>query len=256
MHDAEWRADLERYFADPSAPQTALQPGARGEQCRNVRLALMRLGFDEKSRYAPAADTFDDAVSLDLKRFQAAKSHTSIDGLCGPGTRKLLVSGLVDELKTPDAVKSLFKRMRDPEHREEGEAFISYARDDRKHVEAYTPLIAEWGYRAWYDREISGGEKFSNTLMQRIAAAYLVLVFVTPRSMKSEWVRKEVEHADKSSVRILAIEVEPVTAHPLSALLSTYHLLGPAPADPRTSAAAPYRSGLKQAFRDAHRQRK
>lgn len=254
MDQAEYRADRARYFADAAAPQGTLHPGAVGAHCRNIRLALMRLGFDEGFRHEPLDDVFTHAVSSELKRLQAERGHTSVDGLCGPGTRVLLVNTLLDHLKEQDRGVDPFARMTDPECRAEGATFISYAREDRVHVERYAELISQWGYMAWYDAGISGGEKFSDTLMQRIREAYLVLVFETPRSMASAWVRREVEYAAKQRVRILPIEIEPVSEkNPLAKRLSQHHRIGPAPQSLPAADAANYRAALKQALRDAHR---
>lgn len=254
MDEADLRADRARYFADPTAAQSTLHPGAAGAHCRNIRLALMRLGFDESFRHEPLSDAFSHEVSSDLKRLQAARGHTSVDGLCGPGTRALLVNTLLDHVAHEDRGVDPFARMADPERRAEGAAFISYAREDRAYVERFAKLIGQWGYTTWYDAGISGGEKFSDTLMQRIRQAYLVLVFETPRSMASAWVRREVEFAAKQGVRILPIEIEPVSdKNPLAKLLSRHHRLGPTPQTLSAPDAGHYRTLLKQALRDAHR---
>lgn len=254
MDEAEYRADQSRYFADPAAPQDTLHPGAAGAHCRNIRLALMRLGFDENFRHEPLNDAFTHEVSGELKRLQAERGHTSVDGLCGPGTRALLVNSLLNHAADQDRGVDPFARMTDPERRAEGAAFISYAREDRAHVERYAEVIGQWAYTAWYDAGISGGEKFSDTLMQRIRQAYLVLIFETPRSIASTWVRREVEFAAKQRVRILPIEIEPVSPkQPLAKLLSHHHRIGPAPHALAAPEARNYRAALKQALREAHR---
>jgi len=256
VDEAELRADQARYFADPAAPHSTIHPGAAGAHCRNIRLALMRLGFDESFGSEPLDDSFTHDVSSALKRFQAARGHTSVDGLCGPGTRALLVNTLLDHVAEQDGRVDPFARMIDPERRAEGAAFISYAREDRAHVERFAELIRQWGYNPWYDVGINGGEKFSDTLMLRIEEAYLVIVFETPRSVTSEWVLREVEFAAAQSVRVLPIEVEPVSGEaPLSRLLSRYHRIGPAPETLSAPETRSYRMTLKQALRDAHRSR-
>ncbi|MBA3068351.1 MAG: TIR domain-containing protein [Hyphomonas sp.] len=255
MTDPEFLADRIRYFADPAAPQGTLNPGARGDHCRNIQLALMILGFDENARHEPLGDQFTPNISADLKRFQAARGHTSIDGLCGPGTRALLVNTLLERAEAKAAGFDPFARMQDPERRAEGSAFISYARAGRHEVARLCRLTQSWGYDAWYDADISGGERFSQTLMQRIEAAYLVLVFETAAAVTSEWVRRELECAEAAGKRILPIEIEPVgTDHALAGILMSHHRIGPAPADLEAPGSAAYRAALRQAFRDAHRQ--
>jgi hypothetical protein len=255
LDDAERRADLTRYFADPMQADRVLRPGCRGDHCQNIRLALGRLGFDESLRSQPFTDEFDDAVSNDLKRLQVHFSHTSVDGLCGPGTRALLVNALLDRVAERNR-NVPFARMVDPERRGDGSVFVSYARADRAHVERFADLIRQWGYAIWYDAGIAGGERFSATLMERIEKAYLVLAFETVTAMKSEWVRKEVEYAAKRGVRILPIEIESVgTKHPLTKVLHAHHRLGLVPPDMNTPDAKTYRAELKQALTEAHRER-
>jgi hypothetical protein len=253
IDEAELLADRLRYFADPQAPAAVLHPGAKGEHCRNIRLALMRLGCDEAFRFAPPSDSFDEAVSAGLRQLQSSRGHSSVDGLCGPGTRRLLVAALAEQARAEGGNVDPFARMSDPEHRASGSVFISYARVDRAWCEALAALVSAWGYAAWFDVSLSGGERFSQTLMARIDDAYLVLVVETPQAIASEWVTKEVEHAYASGVRILAVEAEPVpAAHSLSDILMNHHRLGAAPADLASPAAKPYREQLKQAVSAAH----
>jgi hypothetical protein len=254
MEEAERLADWERYFADPKAPTSPLRPGAKGDQCRNIRLALMRLGYDDSFQYEPLSDVFDDAVSAELKRLQGDRTHTSVDGLCGPRTRHLLVKALTDHVQSTGTDIDPFARMVDPERRGEGYVFVSYAREDRAYVEALASLIREWEYVAWFDAHISGAEKFSKTLMKRIEKAYLLLLVETPQAIESEWVRAEVEHADRLGVRILSFEAEPIPKrNRLCKILQSHHRLGPAPASLTVPSAKAYRDALKQAVRDAHK---
>ena len=253
VDDVEGLEDRERYFADPTSPALALLPGAQGHHCRNIRLALIRLGYRESFRYAPLTDVFDDAVSAELMQLQADRGHTSVDGLCGPGTRRLLVKALIDHVRSEGTGVDPFARMVDPERRGEGKAFVSHAHEDRTYVEALVSLIGQWGYVAWFDAHLSGAEKFSETLMLRIESAYLLIVFETPHAVRSKWVYREVEYAHRRSVPILSIENIPIAEpNALSKILDSYHRLGAAPKNLTAPSAKAYRAALKQAARHAH----
>jgi hypothetical protein len=90
--------------------------------------------------------------------------------------------------------------------------------------------------------------------MKRIERAYLLIVVETPHAVDSEWVRREVEHADRCGVRILSVEAAAVAKrHPLYKILQSHHRLGPAPASLTAPSAKAYRDVLKQAVREAHK---
>lgn len=258
MQESEMRAELERFFGDPSVPrQAALRPGVRSDACFNIRLALERLGYADDLATTPLTDEFTQELSASLKRAQTALDHTSTDGQCGPKTRALLVGALRDHMAEQAREFDPFARMIDPERRHEGQAFVSYAREDRAYVETLVRYLTALGYQVWYDADMAGGEKFSDTLMSRIAGSYLLLAVESPHAVKSDWVYREVQYADQCGVRILPIELGRADGMtPLSELLSAHHRIGPAPSDLAADGARAYREDLRKALKEAHGQRK
>lgn len=257
MDEDEIRTELERFFADPLAlPREPLRPGARGDACFNIRLALEHLGHAGDLADTPLTDEFTHVLSTALKRAQIALNHTSKDGQCGPKTRRLLVNALRDHVAEQSREFDPFARMLDPERRNEGQAFVSYAREDRHYVDALVQFLAALGYQVWYDADMPGGEKFGETILPRIASAYLVLAVESPRAAKSNWVYREVEHADRCGVRILPVELQSIdVADPLAVLLSAHNRIGKAAIDLAAAEALAYRGKLRKAIREAHGQR-
>ena len=76
-------SELEQYFVDPGSGDPVLRPGATGPTVRNLRLAMMLLGYLRPSHL------FDNELSDAGRQFQMANGHQARDGLVGPGTRAL-----------------------------------------------------------------------------------------------------------------------------------------------------------------------
>lgn len=257
MDEAERRQEFERYFADPQAPKDrTLRPGAHGAWVVNLGLALSRLDYDRGFHDDLFNDVFDEKLSAELKRLQQDLKHSSDDGQCGPRTRKLLVNALF-ELEGMGVDFSPFDRMTDPERRAEGEAFMSYAREDAAAVEAHATLLRAWGYSPWYDVEMPIGEKYANTLLARIKRSYALIAFESPHAIDSRWVKKEIEYADANDVPILTIELTAVgKAHPLAKILYAHNRFKhPAPSNIFAPEAKTYRGKLHEAIAAAHKNR-
>lgn len=76
-------------------------------------------------------------------------------------------------------------------------AFISYAQEDLAFVQAVlAPLLEDCGYASWWaDTGIQGGEDFQLRIVERLRAADLFVLVMSPDSQKSEWVRAELHTA-------------------------------------------------------------
>lgn len=209
---------LERYFRDPA--RDVLSPGCSGVACANVRQALARLGFGGGA--PDFSDRYDDGLARAVFEFQTGFGHTSRDGMCGPGTRALLA-----RVMSTKEHRNAFKRWPDPERRNEGShAFVSYCHDDTQRVLPFIDLMREWGYRVWFDDNLTAGSKWSDALEQQIRDAWLVIVFLSTASVQREWVLREVELADGSGCRVLPILLDTMPdAHALSTMLGQHQYL-------------------------------
>src|SRR5260370_19809631 len=93
---------FERYFKHPDPDHPVLAIGDRARACRNIRWAIRLLGCksptsNDDPRSEPGAGLFDEGLSNAVQEFQRKFRHRVDDGLVGPGTRRLLVTVLVEK---------------------------------------------------------------------------------------------------------------------------------------------------------------
>lgn len=238
---------LERYFRDPT--QDVLSPGSSGVACTNIRQALARLGL--LGGGAPDfSDVYDDGLAQAVFAFQTRFGHTSRDGACGPGTRALLA-----HVMSAAEHRQAFRRWPDPERRNEGShAFVSYAHDDKSEVLPFVRLMQAWGYRVWFDDNLTAGSKWSDALEQQIRDAWLVIVFLSATSAQREWVQREIRLAHASGRRILPMPLDSAPVPPpLAAILEQHQYLSLQPISAGAMDEAT-QERLAVALREAHHQ--
>ncbi|NJL95444.1 MAG: TIR domain-containing protein [Anaerolineae bacterium] len=83
--------------------------------------------------------------------------------------------------------------------------FVSYARTDTGIANALLHILRDGlpTTLVFVDREIPGGDSFSQTLADEIDTCDFFLIIMTPQSRNSKWVRREVERALNRSKIIL-----------------------------------------------------
>lgn len=69
--------------------------------------------------------------------------------------------------------------------------FLSYSRDDRVRVERLAVALMQAGYSVWWDRNLTGGERFQSEIQTELSAARAVIVIWTRASVNSHWVADE-----------------------------------------------------------------
>lgn len=82
------------------------------------------------------------------------------------------------------------------------ELFISYSRKDRAIVYPLVERLQRY-FRVWIDQLMHAGEFFPDTLAQRIAESAGVLVFLSPDSVASDWVKQEISTAQAHRRKII-----------------------------------------------------
>jgi hypothetical protein len=210
--------DLERYFRDPKVGDGVLGPGSSGVACKNIRLALRFLDLHDGISFL---ETYDDKLASAVLSFQEAEKHSSRDGQFGPGTRRLLTRVLLERIG-----EGPFKRMSDPERRDRGQVFVSYARVDSSPVSGVVELMRGWGFTIWYDDSISGSEHFNASIQKAIEDCYLLVVCLSEASVQSDWVIKEVMFANQSKKEILPVRMGALPrAHSLKLVLVNHQML-------------------------------
>ncbi len=89
--------------------------------------------------------------------------------------------------------------------------FISYSSKDREHAEQLTELLASAGLSVWIDRsDIEVSTSWSKEIVQAINECKAFVVLLSPNSLVSNNVIKEVSLASEKRKKILPLDLEPV----------------------------------------------
>jgi TolB-like protein/Flp pilus assembly protein TadD len=101
--------------------------------------------------------------------------------------------------------------------------FISYSSKDREQAEQLTELLASAGLSVWIDKQgIGAATSWSGEISKAIEDCTALVLLLSPTSIESDNVRKEVSLAAERKKKILPLDLEPVTLpHDLA-----YHLAG------------------------------
>ncbi|MGD8948386.1 MAG: pentapeptide repeat-containing protein, partial [Desulfobacterales bacterium] len=83
--------------------------------------------------------------------------------------------------------------------------FISYAREDRKKIEALAKGFESKGWSVWWDRKIPPGKTFSQVIVEELAKARCVVVAWSKQSVKSNWVQEEADEGLNRGILIPVI---------------------------------------------------
>ncbi len=101
--------------------------------------------------------------------------------------------------------------------------FISYSRKDSEQANLLTELLASAGLSVWIDRSsIEAASSWSGEIVDAIDACKALIVMLSPNSVASKNVVREVALATERDKKVLPLDLEPVT---LSRDLA-YHLAG------------------------------
>lgn len=88
--------------------------------------------------------------------------------------------------------------------------FVSYARADSRAVDRLIRQLAAAGHRTWVDRSnLTGGEQWRQGIVAAVRAAGAVLLIVSPRSMASDNVRRELDIAVDAGARVIPVVLKP-----------------------------------------------
>jgi len=90
------------------------------------------------------------------------------------------------------------------------QVFISYARDDRRRVEALAERLRRLVDGVWFDSQLHGGEDWWAGILERIRGCEVFLAVVSAASMDSEACRIEREYAAAVNRTIVPVALEAV----------------------------------------------
>ena len=83
--------------------------------------------------------------------------------------------------------------------------FISYAHADRMGVTKILQQLMDNNIRFWFDEGLTPGNEWRDELKETIKTAHTFLVFISPNSVISDYVKKEITHATIYNVKIQPI---------------------------------------------------
>jgi hypothetical protein len=90
--------------------------------------------------------------------------------------------------------------------------FLSYSRRDAALADRLAEQIEQAGYPIWIDRVgIIGGEQWRAAIVAAIEAADVFIILLSPNSIQSTNVRKELDLAETAGIRILPITLAQVS---------------------------------------------
>ena len=78
---------------------------------------------------------------------------------------------------------------------EQYDIFISYSRRDKDFVEPIVQVLKERGLSVFFDRDIEVGQNWMAVLQAAMLSSRVAVIFITPDSLKSDWVQQELESA-------------------------------------------------------------
>ena len=97
--------------------------------------------------------------------------------------------------------------------------FISYARGDMESARELVRSLDAAGVKSWLDvAEIQPGERWASRIQEELREARVMVVMLTPDSLKSQWTFFEVGAAvadGKTIIPVLSKDVEPKDVPPI-----------------------------------------
>jgi hypothetical protein len=77
-----------------------------------------------------------------------------------------------------------------------GHVFISYSQFDQDYVTALSAYLEQAGIPVWYDYRVTTGSRFDAVIQESIDSCAAFIFVVSPNSLQSAWVDREMGYAD------------------------------------------------------------
>jgi hypothetical protein len=75
------------------------------------------------------------------------------------------------------------------------QVFLSYASDDRQTARRLAEGLRALSLDVWSDESLGPGENWAEQMAKALGQADAMVVLLTPKSVESKWVRRDVEYA-------------------------------------------------------------
>lgn len=96
------------------------------------------------------------------------------------------------------------------EHKDKTRLFISYAHKNRQFVERLTRRLKEKNFEVWWDSsDIEGGDIWAQEIENGITHSEHIIIVLSPDSVKSKWVAREISYAENQAKDIIPILYKP-----------------------------------------------
>ena len=92
--------------------------------------------------------------------------------------------------------------------------FVSYSHRDSEQVFAIIGELSRLGFRLWYDEGIDPGTEWPEEIAAHLQKSAVFLLFVSPQSVESHNVRREINYAIDSHKRLLCVYLSPTELSP------------------------------------------
>ena len=87
--------------------------------------------------------------------------------------------------------------------------FVSHSSEDKASARAIANHLHRRGWSVWIDEAgIAGGKQWHSELIRALEAAWMVLLVVSFHSMRSRWVIREVQAADRLGLSIIPVVID------------------------------------------------
>ncbi|HEX6256916.1 MAG TPA: TIR domain-containing protein [Euzebyales bacterium] len=87
--------------------------------------------------------------------------------------------------------------------------FVSHSSEDKTAARMIADHLRRRGWNVWIDEAgIAGGKEWHGELMRALEAAWIVLLVVSFHSMRSRWVIREVQAADRLGLKVIPVVVD------------------------------------------------
>ncbi len=88
--------------------------------------------------------------------------------------------------------------------------FLSYSSENQKQADRVSQFMSEHGFENWQDdQKLKPGDEFEDIIIRKVQTSRCLVLLLTRASLKSEWVKKEVETAIASNIPIIPISNVP-----------------------------------------------
>jgi hypothetical protein len=125
-----------------------------------------------------------------------------------------------------DAARTLQRQIVHDTGLPSGHVFISYSRTDRAYVGRLAAHLTDEEIPVWYDYEMAAGDRFATVIQHQIDMCAAFIVVLTPASITSEWVDREIQYAEGEGKPVLPLLLEPCKRHILLAGLNHEDVTG------------------------------